>query len=54
MVPDCSRLQIACNASGSAQAANPLDSSVNPRPAWVACRFTHSWPLTHTLIGHGQ
>ncbi len=33
MVPGPSRSQIACNASGSAQMANPLDSSVNPIPA---------------------
>ena len=32
-------------------AAKPLDSSVKPSPAVVACRFAHSCPLTHTLIG---
>ena len=33
MVPGCSRSQISCNAAGSSQAANPLDSSVNAIPA---------------------
>jgi hypothetical protein len=30
MVPGCGQAQIACNPSGSSQAANPLDSAVNP------------------------
>ena len=38
MVPGPSRSQIACSAAGSSQAANPLDSAVNPIPARVACR----------------
>ena len=54
MVPGPSRSQIACSAAGSAQVANPLDSSLNPIPAWVAWRFAHSWPLSHTLIGYGK
>ena len=54
IVPGPSRSQIACNAAGSSVAANPLDSSVNPIPAWVAWRLAHSCPLTQTLIGHGQ
>ena len=33
MVPGPSRSQMACSAAGSAQVANPLDSSVNPIPA---------------------
>ncbi len=49
-----SRSQIACSATGSAQVANPLDSSLNPIPAWVAWRLAHSWPLSHTLIGYGN
>src|SRR6266540_767542 len=51
IVPGPSRSQIACRAAGSSQEANPLDSSVKPIPALVACRLAHSWPLTHTLIG---
>ncbi len=54
MVPGPSRSQIACNASGSSQAASPLDSSVYPIPAAVAWRFTHSCPFTQTLIGYGK
>ena len=45
---------MACSAAGSSVAANPLDSSVNPIPVRVAWRLAHSWPLTQTLIGHGQ
>ena len=51
MVPGCSRSQIACSAAGSSQAANPLDSSVNPIPALSACRLAHSCPLTQILAG---
>jgi len=47
MVPGPSRSQTACRAWGSAQEANPLDSSVNPIPALASCRLAHSWPLTH-------
>jgi hypothetical protein len=36
---------------GSAQAANPLDSSVTASPALAAWRLAHSWPLTQILIG---
>jgi hypothetical protein len=54
MVPGPSRSQICCNAAGSSQKANRLDNSANPMPAWIACRFAHSWPFTQTLIGHGQ
>ena len=42
---------MACSAAGSVQEANPLDSSLNPMPAWAAWRLAHSWPLSHTLIG---
>jgi hypothetical protein len=49
IVPGPSRSQIACRAAGSWQEPNPLDSSVNPIPALVACRLAHSWPLTHTF-----
>jgi hypothetical protein len=51
IVPGPSRSQIACRAAGSSAVANPLDSSVKPIPALVACRLAHSWPLTPTLIG---
>ena len=54
MVPGPSRSQITCSAAGSAQLANPLDSSVNPIPAPVAWRLAHSWPLSRTLIGYGK
>jgi len=48
------RSQMACNAAGSAQEANPLDSSVNPTPAAAACRFAHSCPLIQIFIGYGK
>ena len=51
MVPGPSRSQIACSAAGSSQAANPLDSGVNPTPARSACRLTHSCPLSQILAG---
>jgi hypothetical protein len=51
MVPGPSRLQMSCNAVGSAQEANPLDSSVKAMPALAACRLAHSWPLIQTLPG---
>ena len=54
MVPGPSRSQIACKPAGSSQVANPLDSSVNPIPAWVAWRLAHSWPLSQTLTGYGK
>lgn len=54
MVPGPSRSQIARNPAGSSQVANPLASGVNPIPAFVACRFAHSWPLSQTLIGYGK
>jgi hypothetical protein len=49
MVPGPSRSQIRWSACGSSQVANPLDSAVQPMPAWVAWRLAHSWPLTHSL-----
>ena len=49
-----SRSQIACNRAGSSQEANPLDSSVNPIPACLACCLAHSCPLTQTLNGYGK
>jgi len=51
MVPGPNRSQISCKPSGSSQVAKPLDSSVNPIPARVACRLAHSWPLSQTLAG---
>ena len=42
---------MACSPAGSSVAANPLDSSVNPIPAWVAWRLAHSWPLIQILAG---
>ncbi len=51
MMPGPSRSQIPCRPSGSSQVANPLDSAVNPMPAWVACRLAHSCPLSQTLTG---
>jgi hypothetical protein len=39
---------------GSSAEANPLDSSVTPRPALRACCLAHSWPLTQIFIGHGH
>ena len=49
-----SRSQMVCSRAGSSQEAKPLDNSVNPIPAWVACRLAHSWPLTQTLTGYGK
>ena len=54
IVPGPSRSQIACSAGGSSQAANPLDSAVNPSPAFAACRLTHSCPLSQILAGYGN
>ena len=54
MVPGCSRSQIICRAAGSSQAANPLDSAVNPSPALPAWRLTHSCPLSQILAGYGK
>ena len=45
---------MACSAAGSSQAANPLDSAVNPSPAFSACRLAHSCPLTQILAGYGN
>ena len=45
---------MACSAAGCWQAANPLDSAVNPIPARSACRLTHSCPLTQILAGYGN
>jgi hypothetical protein len=47
IVPGPSRSQIACSATGSSRAANPLDSAVKAIPARAAWRLTHSCPLTH-------
>ena len=41
-------------ASGSSQAAKPLDKAVKPMPAMAAWRLAHSWPLTHTFAGYGK
>ena len=49
-----SRSQIPCSPAGSSVAANPLDNSVNPIPAWVAWRFAHSCPLIQILAGYGK
>jgi hypothetical protein len=54
MMPGPSRSQIACSVAGSSQAANPLDSAVNPIPARAACRLTHSCPLSQILAGYGN
>lgn len=51
MVPGPNRSQISCSAAGSAQVANPLDSSMKLMPAMVAWRLAHSCPLTQTLTG---
>jgi hypothetical protein len=51
MVAGPSRSQMAWSQTGSAQAANPLDSSVKASPALAAWRLAHSWPLTQILIG---
>jgi hypothetical protein len=39
---------------GSSREANPLDSPVNPSPARLACRLTHSCPLAQALAGYGK
>src|SRR6266542_6227063 len=54
IVPGPSRSQIVCRAAGSSAEANPLDSSVKPIPALMACRLAHSWPLTGDLDRVGE
>lgn len=44
-------VQMVCNLMGSSVAANPLDRSVNPIPAWVAWRLAHSCPLIQMVAG---
>jgi len=50
-VPGPNRSQMRCSNAGSSQEANPLDSSVKPRPSLRACCLAHSCPLTQILAG---